>query len=146
MKVTWSCLTLCDPMDPSPWNSPGQNTGVGSPSLLQGIFLTQGLNPGLLQCPWILYLLSHQGSPRILEWVAYPFSSISSQPNPGIELGCPVLQVDSLTAELPGKPGKSLKIERKVQRFPIYSLSYLTNLIINSIHQSGRFLPKMCLY
>ena len=57
----------------SPWNSPGQNTGVGSLSLLQGIFPTQGLNPDLLHCGWILYQLSHQGSPGILEWVAYPF-------------------------------------------------------------------------
>ena len=64
----------------SPWNSPGQNTGVGSLSLLQGIFPTQGLNPGLLHCRRILYQLSHKGSPRILEWVAYPFSRISSQP------------------------------------------------------------------
>ena len=39
----------------SPWNSPGQNTGVGSHSLLQGIFPTQGLNPCLLHCRWILY-------------------------------------------------------------------------------------------
>ena len=57
-----------------PWNSPGQNTGVGSHSLLQGIFPAQGSNAGLLHCRWILYSLSHQGSPRILEWVAYPFS------------------------------------------------------------------------
>ena len=48
----------------SPWNSPGQNTGVGSHSLLQGIFPTQGLNPGLLHCTQILYRLSHQGSPQ----------------------------------------------------------------------------------
>jgi len=54
----------------SPWNSPGQNTGVGSLSLLQGIFPTQGSNPGLPHCRWILYQLSHKGSPRILEWVA----------------------------------------------------------------------------
>ena len=47
----------------SPWNSPGQNTGVGSLSLLQGIFQTQGLNPGLLHCRWILYQQSHKGSP-----------------------------------------------------------------------------------
>ena len=64
----------------SPWNSPGQNTGVGSLSLLQGIFPTQGLNPGLPLCRRILYQLSHKGSPRKLEWVAYPFSSRSSWP------------------------------------------------------------------
>ena len=51
-----------------PWNSPGQNTGVGSLSLLQGIFPTQGSNPGLLHCRQILYHLSHQGSPL------FPFS------------------------------------------------------------------------
>ena len=44
------------------WNSPGKNTGVGSPSLLQGIFQTQGLNPGVLSCRRILYHLSHQGT------------------------------------------------------------------------------------
>ena len=52
----------------SPWNSPGQNTGIGSHSLLRGIFPTQGSNPGLPHCRWILYQLSHQGSPRILEY------------------------------------------------------------------------------
>ena len=62
----------------SPWNSPGQNTGVGSLSLLQRIFPTQGSNLGLPQCRQIYYQLSHKGSPRILEWVAYPFSSRSS--------------------------------------------------------------------
>ena len=50
----------------SPWNSVGQNTGVGSRSLLQGIFLTQGSNPGLPHCRQILYHLSHQGSPGSL--------------------------------------------------------------------------------
>ena len=47
----------------SPWSSPGQNTGVGSGSLLQGIFLTQESNQGLLHCRQILYQLSYQGSP-----------------------------------------------------------------------------------
>ena len=47
----------------SPWNSPGQNTGVGSLSLLQGIFPTQESNSGLLHCRRILYQMSHQGSP-----------------------------------------------------------------------------------
>ena len=60
--------------------TPGQNTGVGSLFLLQGIFPTQGLNSGLLHCPRILYQLSHKGSPRILVWVAYPFSRGSSWP------------------------------------------------------------------
>ena len=49
----------------SPWNSPGQNTGVGCLSLLQRIFPTQGSNPGLLHCRWILYQLSHKGSPLL---------------------------------------------------------------------------------
>ena len=54
----------------SPWDSLRQNTGVGSLSLLQGIFPTQGSNPGLPHCGWILHQLSHKGSPRILERVA----------------------------------------------------------------------------
>ena len=64
----------------SSWNSPGQNTGVSSLSLLQGIFPTQGSNPGLPHCRQILYQLSHKRSPRILEWVPYPFSRGSSCP------------------------------------------------------------------
>ena len=48
----------------SPWNSPGQNTGVGSHSLLQGIFPTQGWNPGLPHCRRILYQLGYQGSSK----------------------------------------------------------------------------------
>ena len=51
-------------------DSPGKNTGVGCHSLLHEIFPTQRTNPGLLHCRWILYQLSHQGSPRILEWLA----------------------------------------------------------------------------
>ena len=58
LSVTpWTIYTL--------WNSPGQNTGVGSLSLLQGISPTQGLNPGLPHCRWIPYQLSHQGSPLL---------------------------------------------------------------------------------
>ena len=72
----------------SSWNSPGQNTGVGSFSLLQRIFPTQGSNPGLPHCKRILYQLSHQGSPRILEWVAYAFSRGSSQPSNWTGVSC----------------------------------------------------------
>ena len=61
-----SCSVMYDSLWPhglySPWNSPGQNTGVGSLSLLQGIFPTQGSNPGLPHCRQSLYQLSHKGS------------------------------------------------------------------------------------
>ena len=63
-----------------PWNSLGQNTGVCSLSLHQGMFPTQGLNPGFPHCRQILYQMSLKGSPRTQGWVAYPFSSRSSQP------------------------------------------------------------------
>ena len=92
VKVRQSCLTLQPHGLYSPWNSPGLNTGVGSLSLLQGIFPTQGSSPGLLHCRRILYQLSHKGSPRILEWVAYPFSG--DLPDPEIELGSPSLQAE----------------------------------------------------
>ena len=65
---------------PSPGYSPDENTGVGCHALLQQIFPTQGSSPGLPHCRWILYCPSHWGSPRILEWVAYPFSRGSSRP------------------------------------------------------------------
>ena len=84
-KWSESCQVMSSSSRPhrpySPWNSLGQNTGVGSLSLLQGIFP----NPGLPHCRWILYQLSHQESPRMLEWVAYPFSRGS--PSPGIWTG-----------------------------------------------------------
>ena len=63
-----------------PWGSSSKNTEVGCHALLQGIFPTQRSNPGLPHCRQILYHVSHQGSPRILEWVTYPFSRGSSQP------------------------------------------------------------------
>ena len=71
-----------------PGNSPGQNTGVGSLSLLKEIFPTWGSNPGLLHCRRILYQLSHKGSPRVLEWVAYPFSNGSSRPRNRTGVSC----------------------------------------------------------
>ena len=70
-----------------PWNSPDKNTGVRSHSLPQGIFLTQGSNPGLLHCGQILYHLRHQGS----LWLNYlegyvslhihPYQSIHDYPH-----------------------------------------------------------------
>ena len=70
-KWKWSCSVMSDSLWPRglestrllcPWNFPGKNTGVGWHFLLQGIFLTQGSNPGLPHCRQMLYPLSHQGS------------------------------------------------------------------------------------
>ena len=72
----------------SPWTFPGQNNGVGSLFLLQGIFPTQELNSGLPHCRKILYQLSHKGSSRILEWVACPFSRGFSRPRNRTGLSC----------------------------------------------------------
>ena len=64
--------SLMDCIDP--WNYPRQNTGVGSLSLLQGIFPTQGLNPGIPNCRQTLYQLSHKGSPKSLSHVQLFFN------------------------------------------------------------------------
>ena len=73
VSVAQSCSTLWNPIDCSPHrllcpqDSPGNNTGVGGHSLLQGILSAQELNPGLQNCRQILYHLSHQRSPFILK-------------------------------------------------------------------------------
>ena len=85
----------------SPWNSPGQNTGVGSPSFLQGIFPAQGSNPGVPHCRMLLYHLSCQGSQEY--WSGQPSPSLVEFSNPGIKLGSPASQAGSSSAELPGK-------------------------------------------
>ena len=109
-----SLIWLCNLMDCSPpgssvhADSPGKNTRVGGHVLFQGIFLIQGSNSGLSHCRQILYHLTHQGNPRILEWVAYPFSRGSSQPRNQTP-GSPAFQANSLPAELPGKTLMLLK-------------------------------------
>ena len=78
VKAAHLYLTLCDPLDyTSPWNS-----------FLQGIFPTQGSNPGLPHCRRIHYQLNHKGNPRILGWVACPFSSASSRPRNRTTVSC----------------------------------------------------------
>ena len=135
---TQSCLTLCDPMDCKPtrllcpWDFPGKNTGVGCHFLLQEIFPTQGLNPGLLHCRQTLYHLSHQGgiviklcrtlvtpwtvarqAPRSMGfsrqkyWSGLLFPSPGDLPNPGIVPVFPqasALAGRFFTTEPPGKP------------------------------------------
>ena len=89
----------------SPWNSPGQNTRVGSLSLLQGTFLffffqgtflTQGLNWCLPHCKWILYQLSHQGHPRILEWMAHTSCEMPGWMNHKLESRLPAEIINNL--------------------------------------------------
>ena len=92
----------------SPWNSPGHNTGVGNLSLLQGVFPTQRSNLGLLHCRRILNQLSHKGSQEY--WRVWAIPSAEDLPNPGVELGSPALQVDSLPTELSEKPPSEVKI------------------------------------
>ena len=84
------------------WHSPVLNTGVGSLSLLQRIFLTQGSNPGLLHIKWILYQLNHREAQEYWNW--QPIPSPVDLPNPGIKLRSPALQANSLPVELSGKP------------------------------------------
>ena len=103
MKWKWkwvaqSCLTLCHLMDHT-------FRGVLQARILEWVAFplsrgsSQPRDPTqVLHCRWILYLLSHKGNLRILEWVAYAFFSRSSRP--GIELGSPALQTDSLPTEL----------------------------------------------
>ena len=86
---TWKSLS-CVQLFATPWTI--QSMELSRPeyclSFLQGIFPTQGSNPGLLHCRWILYQLSQKGSPRILEWVAYPFSSGSFWPRNQTAVSC----------------------------------------------------------
>ena len=112
MKVAQSCLTLCYLMDYTVHRILQARIleWVGSLSLLQGIFPTQGLNPGLPHCRWILYQLSHMGSPRILERVAYLFSSGSSWPRNRTRVSC-ISGGFFLPTELSGKPKKAKLLE-----------------------------------
>ena len=92
LKWSESHSVMSDSLQPhglySPWNSPGQNTGASSLSVLQGIFPTQGSNPSLPHCRWIPYQVSQKASPRILEWVDFPFSRGASWPRNQTAVSC----------------------------------------------------------
>ena len=91
--ATQSCSTLCDPVDCSPpgasvhGDSLGKNTGVGSLSLLQGIFLTWDQTQ-VSRLAGGFFIISHQGSPRIMEWVVYPISREFPWPRNGTWISC----------------------------------------------------------
>ena len=88
VKVAQSCPTLWDPMDYTVHGILQARILEWVAIPFQGIFPTQGLNQDPLDCTWIRYHLSHQGSPNILEWVAHPFSSRSSWPRNRTEVSC----------------------------------------------------------
>ena len=108
--ILWSEVrsVVSDSLQPhelySPRNSPGQNTGVGSHSLLQGFFPTQGSNPGLPHGGQILYKRSHQGSPRILECEATSGMSSWARPHPEVR--------PEGREPLPDKAGESTLLSR----------------------------------
>ena len=142
----------------SPWNSPGQNTGVGSLSLLQGMFPTQGLNPGLLHCSQILNQLSHQGSPRILEWVANPFFSRSSWPRNWTGVSCIAGRfltnwaireapewLNSNTKLKPRKKYKNVPLPLKVSKGSEKEFSFIgPKIFIEHLHCARHRTRKVC--
>ena len=85
-----ACLTLCNPVNSTVHGILQTRImeWISGLFLLQGIFPTQGSNPGLPYCRRILYQLSHKGSPRILEWVVFPFSNGSSWPRNQTGVSC----------------------------------------------------------
>ena len=102
VKVTKLCLTLWDPMDCSPWNSPGQNTGVGSLSLLQGS--SQPRDQTQVSHIAGRFFTSWATREAREYWSGQPIPSLVDLPVPGIEPGSPSLQADSLPTELSGVP------------------------------------------
>ena len=107
---------LCPPGSSVHVDSPGRNTGVSCHALLQGIFPTQRLNPGLLHCRWIPYRLSHQGSPRIL----YGLSILLQEIVPTQELNRGLLHCRRILYQL------------SYQGSSLYTLSALKFLYTNS--------------
>ena len=104
-----SVVSICNPMDCSlpdsvHGDSPGNKTGVGCHAFLQGIFLTQGSNLDLLHCRQIFFLPSEP--PEKPKNTGVGISSPGDLPDPGIEMGSPALQVDSLPAEYQGNPNR----------------------------------------
>ena len=113
MQVTQLCLTLCVPWTIRSWNSPGQNTGVGSLSLLQWIFPTQGSNPGLPHCRQVLCQLRHKGCPNNIEvdvflelsCFIYDPVNVGNLTSGFSSFSKPSLNIWKFTVHVPLKPG-----------------------------------------
>ena len=125
---------LQDSLPSEPLGKP-KNTAVGSLSLLQGIFPTQELNRGLLQCRRILYQLSHQGSPRILQWVAYPFSSGSSQPRNGTGVFCTA--GGFITGSATERPSSGLRQGGRNFQVPCHCVRFQVSFPLGCVFSSG---------
>ena len=98
----WSVWLFATSWTIQSMNFPGQNTGVGGLSLFQGIFPTQGSNPGLHIVDRFFTSWATREAQEY--WSGWPIPSPGDLPDPGIEQGSPVLQADSLPTELSGKP------------------------------------------
>ena len=101
---------------------------MGCHVLLQGIFPTQGLNPGLLHCRWLLYHLSHEGSPRILVLLAYHFRG--NLPYPGIKPGSPALQLDSYQLSYQGSPFYSYEVLKEAKKSIVLVIPWMRNEVV----------------
>ena len=111
--VSESCSVVSDSLQPhglySPWNSPGKNTGVGSLSPLQGFFPSSRGSSQPRDQTQVSHIAGRFLTRRVTGetqeyWGGYPITSPADLPNPGIKLGSPALQADSLPTELSGKP------------------------------------------
>ena len=107
-----------------------------SMGILQGIFPTQGSNPGLLHCRQILYGLSHQGSSRILEWLAYPFCRGFSQPRNGTRVSCTAGKFFTSWAPKEAPSILTTFIFKQVHKFSYFSIYILYISAFTSIHFS----------
>ena len=128
MAVSFQCMTK------STTKKKKKNNGVSCHALFQGIFPTQGSNPGFPSCRQILYSLSHHGFSGILEWVAYPFFKGSSLLMSRTGVSCTA--VDSLPAEQPGKPktvlrGKFIAVNTYINIYIKKGNLKINNLIFN---------------
>ena len=130
--ISESCSVVSDSLRPhglySLWNFPGQNMEVGSLSLPQGIFPTQGSNPGLPHYRQILYQLSHRRSPRILEWVTYSYSNGSSRTSSWTRVSC-----------IAGGFFTNWAIREALKIQVIVPLIFITTLLYNKYYQRSHF-------
>ena len=144
--VALSCLTLCDPMD---CNLPGssvhgdsaeKNTGVSCHALLQGVFPTQGSNPGLLHCWWDSLLSEPPGKPKHTGVAGLSLLQgifLNQELNQGL-LHC---TWDSLTAEPPGKGIKNdLHPKKILKKWKVGEKGYLFRYFLQGNQASYSFL------